>query len=139
MRQAEAEWSHLLSSVPCGLRSMSVHILNEEPVHVIPGTNLDLKARFEHGPLEEVSVVTWEREAETGVAPERVTLASCPGISGKCENMRPNVHVSVEQQVTTLQMNGYRGEDSGVYAVTVTDHTGANTTAHCIVRIYGTV
>lgn len=139
MRQAQAEWSHLLSSEPCELQSLSVHILNEEPVYTIPGTNLVLKARFEHGPLEEVSAVTWERELETGVAPERVTLASCPGISGKCKNMRPNVLVNVKQQETTLLMNGYRSEDNGVYSVTVTDHTGAKTTAHCIVRTYGTV
>lgn len=125
--------------MPCGLQCVSVHILNKEPVYVIPGSSLVLKARIEQGPLEEVSVVTWSREPETGVAPERVTLATCPGRSLKCAGARPNVHVNVEQQKTTLQINGYGGDDSGVYGVTVTDHKGANTTAHCIVRIYGTV
>lgn len=118
---------------------MSVRILNEEPVYVIPGSGLVLKARIGMGPLEGVSVVTWERERETGLAPQRVTLATCPGRSPRCAGARPNVHVNVEQQETTLQINGYSSTDSGVYAVTVTDHTGANTTAHCIVRIYGTV
>lgn len=127
----------LLSLVPCGLHSMTVHILNEEPVHVIPGSNLVLKARIQHGPLEDISLVTWEREPETGVSPQRVTLATCPGRGNKCVSTKPNVRMDVEQQETTLQINGYAGGDSGVYAVTVTDHTGAKTTAHCIVRIYG--
>lgn len=118
---------------------MSVHILHEQPVHVIPGSSLVLKARIEQGPLEEVSMVTWESEAETGIAPVRVTLATCPGESFKCAGTRPNVRVNMEQQETTLQINGYNRADSGVYAVTVTDHTGAKTTAHCIVREYGTV
>ncbi|XP_039973926.1 uncharacterized protein si:dkeyp-97a10.2 isoform X2 [Xiphias gladius] len=118
---------------------MSVHILHEQPVHVIPGSSLVLKARIEQGPLEEVSMVTWESEAETGIAPVRVTLATCPGESFKCAGTRPNVRVNMEQQETTLQINGYNRADSGVYAVTVTDHTGAKTTAHCIVREYEAV
>lgn len=118
---------------------MSVHILNEEPVHVIPSSSLVLKARLEHGPLEDVAMVTWEREPEAGVSPQRETLATCPGRRPKCSSARTNVRVKVEQQEATLQLNGYREEDSGVYAVTVTDHKGAKTTAHCIVRIYGTV
>ncbi|KAM6935389.1 uncharacterized protein PEZ65_005750 isoform 1-T2 [Lycodopsis pacificus] len=129
----------LLLLLPRGLRCMSVHILNEEPVHVMPDSSLVLKARIEHGPLEEVSAVTWEREPETGMAPERVTLASCPGTGRQCAGTRPNVQVNVEQRETTLQMNGYSGAESGVYAVTVTDHRGAKTTAHCIVRNYEAV
>lgn len=128
-----------LSSVPRGLQSMTVHVLNEGPVHAMPDSVLVLKARIEHGPLEDVSVVTWQREPETGVAPKTVTLATCPGRRHKCANTRPNVHVTVKQQETTLQINGYSSEDSGVYAVTVMDYKGAKTTAHCIVRIYGTV
>ncbi|XP_054869605.1 uncharacterized protein si:dkeyp-97a10.2 isoform X2 [Amphiprion ocellaris] len=122
--------------MPCGLQSMSVHILSEQPVHVIPGSRLVLKARIELGPLEEVSMVTWEREPETGIAPVRVTLATCAGRSLKCAGTRPTVDVNTEQQETTLQINRYSREDGGVYAVTVTDHTGTNTTAHCIVREY---
>ncbi|XP_023131997.1 uncharacterized protein si:dkeyp-97a10.2 isoform X1 [Amphiprion ocellaris] len=125
--------------MPCGLQSMSVHILSEQPVHVIPGSRLVLKARIELGPLEEVSMVTWEREPETGIAPVRVTLATCAGRSLKCAGTRPTVDVNTEQQETTLQINRYSREDGGVYAVTVTDHTGTNTTAHCIVREYEAV
>jgi len=128
-----------LSSVPHKLQCMSVHVLNEQPVHVIPGSSLVLKARMVQGPLEEISMVTWEREPETGIDLVRVTLATCPGSSLKCPGSRPNVHVNMEQQETTLQINGYSRADSGVYAVTVTDRTGANTTAHCIIREYGTV
>lgn len=116
---------------------MSVHIFNEEPVHVIPGSNLVLRARIEFGPLEKVSMITWEREPETGITPGRVTLATCPGKIPKCVGTRPNVRANVEQQETTLQINGYSRAESGVYAVTVTDHTGVKTTAHCIVREYG--
>ncbi|KAF3692215.1 hypothetical protein EXN66_Car007891 [Channa argus] len=129
----------LLLLMPCGLQCMSVHVLTEQPVHVIPGSSLVLKARIERGPLEEVSVITWEREPETGIAPVSVTLATCPGGSRNCAGTRPNVHVNMEQQETTLQINGYSREDSGVYAVTVTDHTGVKTTAHCIVREYEAV
>ncbi|XP_070691900.1 uncharacterized protein [Pempheris klunzingeri] len=126
----------LLLFMPCGLRCMSVHILNEEPVYVIPGSSLDLKARVENGPLEEVSVVSWEREPESGFHPEKATLATCSGRGLKCAGTRPNVHVNMGQQETALQVNGYSSTDSGVYAVTVEDHTGAKTTAHCIVRTY---
>ncbi|XP_041844405.1 uncharacterized protein si:dkeyp-97a10.2 [Melanotaenia boesemani] len=125
--------------MPCGLLCMSVHIINEQPVHVIPGSSLVLKARIELGPLEEISMVTWEREPETGIDSVRVTLATCPGRSLKCAGTRPNVRMNMEQQETTLQINGYSRADAGVYAVTVTDHTGAETTAHCIVREYEAV
>ncbi|KAM9851710.1 uncharacterized protein ACBR49_004864 isoform 2-T2 [Aulostomus maculatus] len=118
---------------------MSVRIFNEEPVHVIPGFNLVLRAGIEHGPSEEVSMITWERERETGITPGKVTLATCPGRVPKCAGTRPNVHVSVEQKETTLQINGYSRADSGVYAVTVTDKTGASRTAYCIVREYEAV
>lgn len=129
----------LLLLMPCGLQCMSVRILNEEPVHIIPGSNLVLKAQIEQGPRDEVSAVTWEREAETGVDPKRVTLAKCPGRSLKCAGADSSIHANMEQRETTLQINGYSSENSGVYAVTVTDHTGANITAHCIVRIYEAV
>ncbi|XP_026172699.1 uncharacterized protein LOC113136261 [Mastacembelus armatus] len=129
----------LLLLMPCGLQCMAVHITNEEPVHVIPGSNLVLKARIEQGSLEEVSMVTWEREPETGVSPVRVTLATCSGGRLKCAGTKQNIHVNMEQQETTLQINGYTRAESGVYAVTVTDHSGAKTTAHCIVREYEAV
>lgn len=126
-------------AVPCGLLAMSVHIVNEEPVHVIPGSALLLNARMEHGPLEDIAMVTWEREPKTGASPQRVTLATCPGRRAKCFGSRSNILGSVEQQDTSLQIIGYRAEDSGVYTVTVTDHRGATTSAQCIVRTYGTV
>lgn len=129
----------LLLLMPCGLQCMSVHIFNEQPVYVIPGSTLVLRARIQQGPLEEISSVTWEREPESGVGPQRVTLATCPGRSLQCSSTRPNVHVSVEKQEMTLQITGYGSEDGGVYAVTLTDHTGAQTTAHCIVRMYEAV
>nr|XP_020445774.1 uncharacterized protein LOC109954635 [Monopterus albus] len=125
--------------MPYRLQCMSVHILSEEPVLVIPGSSLVLKAQIEHGPLEEVSMVTWEREPETGIAPMRETLATCPGGSLKCDSTRPNVHVNMGQHKTTLQINGYTRVDRGVYAVTVMDHKGVKTTAHCIVREYEAV
>ncbi|XP_071782755.2 uncharacterized protein LOC139932770 isoform X1 [Centroberyx gerrardi] len=126
----------LLLLMPCGFQCMSVRVLNEEPVHVIPGSSLVLQAQIEHGPLEEVSMVTWERESETGITPGKVTLATC---AGKCAGTRPNGRVSLEQQGATLKIDGYSGADSGVYAVTVTDQAGAKTTAHCIVREYEAV
>ncbi|XP_029308313.1 uncharacterized protein LOC115021792 [Cottoperca gobio] len=129
----------LLLMVPCGLQCMSVHILTEEPVHAMPDSSPLLKALIEHGPLEEVSVVTWEWEPETGISPKRGTLATCSGTSLKCVGTRPNVHVHVDQRETTLQINGYSGADSGVYIVTVTDHKRAKTTAQCIVRRYEAV
>ncbi|XP_047455150.1 uncharacterized protein si:dkeyp-97a10.2 [Mugil cephalus] len=125
--------------MPCGLHCMSVRILDEEPVHVIPGSSLVLRARIEHGPLEGVSMVTWAREAETGASAARVTLATCPGRGLKCAGTKPSVRVNTEQQETTLQINEYSRADSGVYAVTVRDLTGAETTAHCIVREYEAV
>lgn len=85
-------------------------------------------------------MVTWEREPETGVSSTRVTLATCQAEGSKCVGTRPNVEANMEQQGTTLQINGYsRADDGGVYTVTVTDHTGVKTPAQCIVREYGTV
>lgn len=121
---------------------MSVHIVNQEPVHVIPGTNLILKAQIQRGSQEEVSSVTWEREPETGVDPKMVTLATCPGrnsSAARCLSMKSNAHANFEEKETTLVMDGYTSDDSGVYAVTVTDRQGAKTTGYCIVRLYGTV
>lgn len=118
---------------------MSVHIVNEEPVHVIPGSALLLNAQMEYGPLEAIAMVTWAREPETGLSPQRVTLATCPGTRTRCSGSRANVLVGVEQQDTSLQIIGYRAEDSGVYTVTITDHRGATISAQCIVRTYGTV
>ncbi|XP_042345848.1 uncharacterized protein si:dkeyp-97a10.2 [Plectropomus leopardus] len=129
----------LLLLVPCGLHCMTVHILNKEPVHVIPASSVTLRARIEHGPLEEVSMVTWEREPETGSSHEGVTLATCPGRSFKCAPTRPNVGVNLDQQETTLQINKFSEADRGVYSVTVTDHKGAKTRAQCIVRKYEAV
>ena len=128
-----------LSSAPCGLQCMSVHIINREPVHVIPGSDLVLKARVEQGPLESISVLTWERELETGPDPKRVTLATCVGRSIKCVGTRPNVYVNVAEKEATLEIKAYSVEDSGVYILTVNDHKGVNTSAQCIVRIYGRV
>ncbi|KAM9352842.1 uncharacterized protein ABDE67_005204 isoform 1-T2 [Symphorus nematophorus] len=129
----------LLLTMPCGLQCLSVHILNEQPVHVVPSSNLVLKARIELEPLEKLNMVTWEREAETGVDLKRVMLATCPSISPQCVGTRPNVHVNVKQQETTLEINDYNNGDSGVYAVTVTDQKGAKSTGHCIVRMYEAV
>ncbi|XP_070822906.1 uncharacterized protein [Chaetodon trifascialis] len=129
----------LLLLMPCGHQCLSVRILNQEPVYVIPGSSLVLRARIEQGPLEEISMISWERESETGVDPGKVTLATCPGSSLKCAGTRPNVRANAEQKETTLQIDGYSSTDSGVYAVTLTDHKGAETTAHCIVRMYEAV
>uniref|UniRef100_A0A3Q3GT46 Si:dkeyp-97a10.2 n=1 Tax=Kryptolebias marmoratus TaxID=37003 RepID=A0A3Q3GT46_KRYMA len=99
---------------------MLVHITNKQPVHVIPGSRLDLKAWIKTEPQEEISMVTWEREPETGFDPVMVTLATCSGSSMKCAGTRPNVRVNMEQQETTLQINGYSRADSGEYSVIVT-------------------
>ncbi|KAM4600447.1 uncharacterized protein ACJ7VT_020393 [Polymixia lowei] len=127
----------LLLLLPCACQSMYAHILNEEPVHVIPGSSLVLQARIEHGPLEEISTVTWEREPETGRNPVKVTLATCSGKGLRCSGKSPGDRVSAEQQGATLKLDGYTRADGGVYSVTVTDQTGAKTTAQCIVREYG--
>lgn len=129
----------LLLTMPCGLQSMSVHILNEQPEYVMPDGTLVLKARIEQGPLEKLCTVTWEREPESGVSRKTETLATCPTTSPHCAGTRPNVHVNMEQQETTLQINGYKIEDGGVYAVTVTNDKGVKTTGHCIVRMYEAV
>lgn len=126
--------------MPCGHRCLTVRILNEQPVHVLPGSSLVLKAHIEPVPLDQTSHITWERESETGVDPHKVTLASCSSRGLQCNNMRSNVKVSMQEQEATLQINGFSNSDTGVYALAVRNQTGAEThTARCIVRIYGTV
>ncbi|XP_034030019.1 uncharacterized protein si:dkeyp-97a10.2 [Thalassophryne amazonica] len=129
----------LLLLSPSGFHCLSVHITNQEPVHVISGSVLVLQAQIEHGPMEEVSMVTWEREPETGTTPGRVTLATCPGKSATCAGERLNILVKIEHQKTTLQITEYHRQDGGVYSVTVTNQTGSKSTAQCIVREYEAV
>ncbi|KAG7453587.1 hypothetical protein JOB18_024135 [Solea senegalensis] len=122
------------------VHSLSVHIVNESPVHVVPGSTLLLRARIQQGPLEEVSMVTWEQEPEITEAAPTGVLASCPGKSFTCSGSRPNVLASVEQQEATLQVSGYkRVADGGVYTVTVTERAGTTATAYCVVREYEAV
>ncbi|XP_012706876.2 uncharacterized protein si:dkeyp-97a10.2 [Fundulus heteroclitus] len=118
---------------------MSVHIVNEQPVHVIPGATLVLTARIQKDPREEISTITWAREPETGTDRTKVTLATCPARGPKCSGGGPDVQMSLEQQETTLQVNSYTSADSGEYSVTVTDGSGGNATGRCIVREYEAV
>ncbi|KAK5615905.1 hypothetical protein CRENBAI_020431 [Crenichthys baileyi] len=129
----------LLLLLPGRFWCMKVHILNEQPVHVLPGSKLVLTARIEKDPWEEVSTITWAREPETGQDRAKVTLATCPAKTPNCSGGRPDVQMNLKQQETTLQINGYSIADSGEYSVTVIDHSGANTTGRCIVREYEAV
>lgn len=130
----------LLLLAPCSSKSLNVRILNEGPVHVIPGTNLLLRARIESTSREKLTEITWEREAETGPTPNRVTLATCPGgSSSRCTGTKPNVLANMGDQDTTLQISEYEPSDGGDYIVTVTHQNGNKTSARCIVREYEAV
>ncbi|XP_075897515.1 uncharacterized protein LOC142898458 isoform X2 [Nelusetta ayraudi] len=129
----------LLLLMPCGLQGMSVYIINQEPVYVILTTKLELRARIVLDPKENISSVTWGRRDETGVDPQEVTLATCPGRNLKCHNTKPNIYASFEGKDSTLKVDGFNGGYSGVYALTVTDQNGAKTTGYCIVRMYEAV
>lgn len=130
----------LLLLMPCSCKSVNVRILNEEPVHVIPGNSLLLRARIERVARERLAAITWEREAETGPTPNRVTLATCPGQgSSPCAGTKPNVQAKVGEQGATLQISGYEVADGGDYIVTVTPQNGNKTSARCIVREYEAV
>lgn len=130
----------LLLLMPCSSRSLNVRILNEGPVHVIPGSNLLLRARIESASQEKLTTITWEREAETGPTPNRVTLATCPGSSNsQCAGTKPNVLANMGDQGTTLQVSEYEPSDGGDYIVTVMHQNGNNASARCIVREYEAV
>lgn len=126
----------LLLLALCSSDSSNVRILNEEPVHVILGSDLLLRAHVES--QEEIAVVTWERETETGPAPNRVTLATCSSDT-PCAGTKPNVAASIGEQETALQISGYEASDGGDYIVTVTHQNGNKTSARCIVREYEAV
>lgn len=123
--------------MPFGIQGLSVHIINQEPVYVIFGSKLSLRARIVLSPEENISSVTWGRRDETGWDPQEMLLATCPGRNIKCLNNKPNVHASFEGMDSTLQVDGFTSDYSGVYAVTVTDHKEAKTTGYCIIRMYG--
>lgn len=130
----------LLLLMMCSCKCLDVRILNEGPVHVIPGTNLRLHAHIESAAWEKLSVITWERETETGPTPNRVTLATCPGSGNSaCAGTRPNVLANMGEQETALQISGYEPSDGGDYIVTVTHQDGNKTSARCIVREYEAV
>jgi len=121
-------------AVVCGAHCMSVTILNADPSHVILGSSLVLRARIEHGPLETVTTVTWQREPETGDARGRKVLASCsPGGPAGC----PAGHMTLDAQATSLRVDAFSADDGGIYSLAVTDQSGARTTVYCVVREYG--
>lgn len=131
----------LLLLVLCSADSLNVRILNEEPVHVIPGSDLLLRARIESSVREEIAMVTWERETETGPAPDRETLASCPGGGDEtpCTGTKANVRAELGEEESALHISGYEATDGGDYIVTVTQRDGNRTSARCIVREYEAV
>ncbi|XP_033837081.1 uncharacterized protein si:dkeyp-97a10.2 [Periophthalmus magnuspinnatus] len=130
----------LLLLIPCTCNSLNVRILNEGPVHVIPGSNLLLRAHIESSTQDKVSMVTWERETETGPTPNRRVLATCPGSSqSPCAGTLPNVLANMGKEESTLQISGYQPADGGDYIVTVTHQNGNKTSARCIVREYEAV
>lgn len=132
-----SETDSLFSTVPYGLQGVSVHIVNQEPFYVIPGEKLSLRARIVLSPEESISSVTWGRRDETGLDPQEVSLATCPGRNVKCLSNKPNVHAGFDAMDPTLQVDDFTRDYSGVYAVTVADHKGAKTTGYCIIRMYG--
>ncbi|CAL8248254.1 unnamed protein product [Lota lota] len=115
----------------CGANCMSVTILNADPSHVIRGSNLVLRARIDHGPLETVAMVTWERESETGDAEGREVLASCSGGGPACPG-----HMTLDEQSTSLRVDSFSGDHGGIYSLTVSDQRGVPTRAYCVVREY---
>ncbi|CAL8288555.1 unnamed protein product [Merluccius merluccius] len=121
----------VLYSAVCGAHCMSVTILNTDPSHVIRGSSLLLRAHIDHGPLETVATVTWERELETGAgAHGREVLASCSAGGPACPG-----NMTLDAQATTLTVNPFSGVNS-IYSLTVSDQSGARTTAYCVVREY---
>ncbi|KAK7887049.1 hypothetical protein WMY93_026670 [Mugilogobius chulae] len=130
----------LLLLMPCLCKSLNVRILNEGPVHVIPGSDLLLRAHIESNAQDKLSMVTWERETETGPTPNRFILATCPGSShSPCAGTRPNVQANIEKEESTLQISGFTPADGGDYIVTVTHLNGNQSSARCIVREYEAV
>lgn len=110
-----------------GSQSLSVHIQAPQAVHVIPASSLILHTQIR--PLEQVSTVTWQREAEHGRPAGQVTLATFPGKT-------PGGRVHLDQQGATLRLEGFTAADSGRYTVTVTDQSGAKASDQCTVTEY---
>lgn len=110
-----------------GSQSVSVQIQAPQTVHVLPASSLVLQARIR--PLELVSTVTWQREAEHGSPAGQVTLATFPG-----RTQSGRVHL--DQQGATLRLEGFTAADSGRYTVTVTDQSGARASDQCTVTEY---
>ncbi|XP_077432780.1 uncharacterized protein LOC144058273 isoform X2 [Vanacampus margaritifer] len=134
----------LLLLFASGLECISVHISNDEPVYIIPGSTLVLRAHIQYGSPDELAAVTWERQPESAAPDGRAVLASCPGgslpLPVQCGGAtRPNVRASVEREASVLHVSEYGKADVGVYAVTVTGKAGQSSTARCIVREYEAV
>ncbi|XP_057690249.1 uncharacterized protein si:dkeyp-97a10.2 isoform X2 [Corythoichthys intestinalis] len=125
------------------LQCISVHISNEEPMYIIPGSTLVLRAHIEYNSQEELSAVTWERVPESGAPDGRAPLAACPGgtlpLPVQCAGTKPNVRASLERGASVLHLSNYGKTDAGVYAVTVRGKKGQSSTARCIVREYEAV
>lgn len=98
------------------VQGLSVHFKNPKPFYVALGRELVLEAEVEKIPVEKVSLVTWECNADTGAR----TLATYPG---KTQDPR----IRMEKEGAVLRISDVRASDFGRYTITVTDQDGTKT------------
>ncbi|KAK1806378.1 hypothetical protein P4O66_004901, partial [Electrophorus voltai] len=104
-----------------------VCFLNQQPIHVLIGQDLILRAQLDLPAGDHITKVTWEHEAGKR-ASRRMKVGEYPsqGSGGR---------VGVNHN-GALILQKFQTEDSGVYTITVTDQRGGQTSAHCTVEEY---
>ncbi|XP_048882884.1 T-lymphocyte surface antigen Ly-9 isoform X2 [Brienomyrus brachyistius] len=108
---------------------LTVYIQTRQPLHVIPGSSLVLKAQISKKTGEQITKVMWERDAENRAGLAKVRVAEFPG-----QNADPRM--SVDDGGATLTVKDFREEDCGVYTISVMNQTNELHNASCLVREY---
>nr|XP_023668782.1 T-lymphocyte surface antigen Ly-9-like [Paramormyrops kingsleyae] len=111
---------------------LTVYIQTRQPLHVIPGSSLVLKAQISKKTGEQMTKVMWERDAENRAGLAKVLVAVFPG-----QNADPRM--SVDDGGATLIVKDFRVEDCGVYTISVMNQTNVLHSASCLVREYKAV
>ncbi|KAJ7985317.1 hypothetical protein DPEC_G00350820 [Dallia pectoralis] len=127
----------LLLVLPSCCHGMTIHFENTQTVYVLPAERLVLRVKISPGPTERIARITWEWEPERAKDPGnpgRVMLITFPGNAKRMDG-----RVSLDQEGRVLELEGFGRGDSGVYTVTVTDQTGAQTSTQRVVKEYEAV
>ncbi|KAI5611969.1 vascular endothelial growth factor receptor 1 [Silurus asotus] len=111
---------------------ISVRFLSQKTIYVVNGETLVLQAEFEVPVEDHITKVTWEHEPEGKKNSGKTLLAEYPAKSS-------GGRAILDKSGSVITLRNYQRSDNGVYTVTVRDHKGGQSSAHCTVHEYDAV